>query len=189
MVGDLALVRIFLVVFLFSQLGFTSDKPQYNSVTPTLQVVVHPLLKRDSPLHDRMWKNLQDLGADYVRYVPWLSFPRLSVPQLSRGNWDFSLVDPIVTDFLDSTMGHPAVLNFSVIPQWMFDGGEKVEVPTDPNIPMWNYQNGTKLQVPLRELGDYYKNLFEWYTRGGFVDGLGVSHRSGHFYDIPYWEV
>lgn len=28
-----------------------------------------------------------------------------------------------------------------------------------------------------------------WYTRGGFTDEYGVFHKSGHAFDIPYWEV
>jgi hypothetical protein len=42
--------------------------------TPTLQVVVNPLLRRDSAIHHRAFRVLRDLQADYVRYVPlrWL---------------------------------------------------------------------------------------------------------------------
>jgi hypothetical protein len=31
--------------------------------------------------------------------------------------------------------------------------------------------------------------LFSWYTKGGFTDELGKFHKSGHYYNIPYWEV
>ena len=172
-----------------ANLSFLKKIAGYNSVVPTLQVVVQPLLKRGSPIHDAVWKSLQDLGANYVRYVPWLSFPHLSVPELRPGVWDFSLVDPLALDFMNSSQGHPFVLNFSVIPQWMFVGGESVQAPADPDIPMWDYERGSKLQVSLSDLGDYYKRIFQWYTKGGFVDELGESHESGHFYEIPYWEV
>jgi hypothetical protein len=43
----------------------------------TLQVVVNPPLRRGTPIHDNVFKSLNDLGADYVRYVPWLPYPRL----------------------------------------------------------------------------------------------------------------
>ncbi|MGA7351307.1 MAG: glycosyl hydrolase family 39, partial [Acidobacteriaceae bacterium] len=40
--------------------------------TPTLQVVTNPMLNPGSPIHDGSFAALKGLGADYVRYVPWL---------------------------------------------------------------------------------------------------------------------
>jgi len=37
--------------------------------TPTLQVVVNPMIAKGSPIHDGTFGALKDLGADYVRYV------------------------------------------------------------------------------------------------------------------------
>src|SRR5262249_49945233 len=93
--------------------------------TPTLQVVVNPPLRRGTAVHDHAFASLKELGADYVRYVPWLPYPKLGVAELEppkdgKTSWDFSLVDPLTVDFLEATKSHPAVLNFSVIPQWMF---------------------------------------------------------------------
>ena len=53
-----------------------------SKTTPTLQVVVNPMLRRDSAIHDNAFKALHDLQADYVRYVPWLPYPRLGVAEL-----------------------------------------------------------------------------------------------------------
>ena len=50
--------------------------------TPTLQVVVNPLLRRGSTIHDAAFANLKSLGANYVRYVPWHPYPRLAVAEL-----------------------------------------------------------------------------------------------------------
>src|ERR1017187_10317851 len=50
--------------------------------TPTLQVVVNPLLRRGATIHDIAFANLKALGADYVRYVPWHPYPRLGVVEL-----------------------------------------------------------------------------------------------------------
>jgi hypothetical protein len=67
-----------------------------------------------------------------VRYVPWLSYPKLGVAELEppadgKTSWDFSLIDSMTINFLEATKGHPATLNFSTIPQWMFknDKGNK----------------------------------------------------------------
>ena len=163
--------------------------------TPTLQVVVNPPLRRGSAIHDPVFAALRDLGADNVRYVPWLPYPRLAVAELepptaTNTSWDFSLIDPLTLDFLDATKGHSPILNFSTIPAWLFKTSQPVTYPADPNAPVWHYTRGTELKDPtLKELGDYYARLVSWYGRGGFTDELGVWHKSGHHYKIAWWEV
>jgi hypothetical protein len=163
--------------------------------TPTLQVVVNPSLRRGSPIHDPVFAALRDLGAENVRYVPWLPYPRLAVaemepPTATNTSWDFSLIDPMTLDFLDAARGHSTILNFSTIPAWLFKTPQPVTYPADPNTPCWNYTQGTELKDPtLKELGDYYARLVGWYGQGGFTDELGVRHNSGHHYNIPWWEV
>jgi len=166
-----------------------------SKTTATLQVVVNPPLRRGSQIHDRVFSELQKLDADYVRYVPWLPYPRLAVAELEppseeHTSWDFSLIDPMTVDFLDATKGHPVILNFSTIPQWMFQTASPVSYPEDPDQVTWNYTQGTELRdTSMKELGDYYARLVSWYTNGGFTDELGKRHESGHHYKIDYWEV
>ena len=50
--------------------------------TPTYQVVVNPPLRPGQPLGIAAYKAVKELGADYVRYVPWLPYPRLAVAEL-----------------------------------------------------------------------------------------------------------
>jgi hypothetical protein len=93
-------------------------------------------------------------------------------------------------DFLEATSGHPVTLNFSTIPQWMYKTEKPVGYPADPDQVVWNYEQGTELRDPsLRELGDYYARLVNWYTQGGFSDEYGQRHESGYHYPIAYWEV
>jgi hypothetical protein len=166
-----------------------------SNTTPTLQVVVNPPLRRGSSIHDQAFQSLRDLKADYVRFVPWFPYPRLGVAELEPPTakqtfWDFSLIDPLVADFLDSISGRAVVLNFSTIPQWMFKTEKPVRNPIDANEVTWNYEQGTELRDPsLKEISDYYVRLLSWYTRGGFTDELGQRHESGHYYTIDYWEV
>ncbi len=166
-----------------------------SKTTPTLQVVVNPPLRRGSKVHDNAFQSLRDLQADYVRYVPWVPYPRLGVAELERPangktSWDFSLIDPITIDFLEATKGHPVMLNFSTIPTWMFKTEKPVSYPADPDLPVWDYGQGRELHDPsMKEVGDYYGRLFSWYTQGGFTDEMGKRHDSGHHYSIPYWEV
>lgn len=67
---------------------FTEVKIDWNRVvieskaTPTLQVVVNPALRRSSPIHARAFEELRNLGADHVRFVPWLPYPKLAVAAL-----------------------------------------------------------------------------------------------------------
>jgi hypothetical protein len=161
----------------------------------TLQVVVNPPLRRGSSIHDASFAALAALGCDYVRYVPWLPYPKLGVAELQppadrQTSWDFSLIDPMTLDFLQATKGHPVILNFSTIPTWMYKTEKPVTIPANPDSAVWDYTQGT---VPVDstcvEIGNYYQRLYSWYTKGGFKDELGKEHSSGYHFDIPYWEV
>ena len=163
--------------------------------TPTLQVVTNPMLNRGSPIHDGAFSALKILGADYVRYVPWLPYPKIAVAELEpptpqRTSWDFTYIDPVTKDFLDATEGHSTIINFSTIPAWMFKTDQPVKYPEDPNQVFWNYTRGTELRDSTgKELGDYFGRLVSWYTKGGFTDENGKQHTSGYHYTFPYWEV
>ena len=175
--------------------------PHWNQVirvsqtTPTLQVVVNPPLQRGTPVHDNAFQSLHDLGADYVRYVPWLPYPKLGVAELEppkdgKTFWNFSLIDPMTIDSLEATKEHAIILNFSTIPQWMYKTDAPVVYPSDPNQVTWTYEQGTELRDPsMKEVANYYARLLSWYTKGGFTDEFGNRHESGYHYSIPYWEV
>lgn len=163
--------------------------------TPTLQVVVNPMLLRGAKLHDSSFAALHALGADYVRYVPWLPYPRQAVAELSppadgKASWDFAHIDPTLDDFMKATEGHSVILNFSTIPQWMYKTDKPVTFPDDPNQVFWKYTQGTEMRDPsMKEAADYYARLLSWYTKGGFTDELGKRHESNHHYKIAFWEV
>jgi hypothetical protein len=163
--------------------------------TPTLQVVVNPPLRPGEPLGAAAYQAVKDLGADYVRYVPWLPYPKLAVAELEpptpqKTSWDFSLIDPMTKDFLAATGSHPTVMNFSTTPEWMWKSDKPVIYPADSNKVFWDYTQGTELRDPTgRELGDYYARLVSWYVNGGFTDENGVRHNSGYHYKLPVWEV
>jgi len=179
-----------------SQITVRWDKlVQESRTTPTLQVVVNPPLRRGTSVHDNAYQSLHDLGADYVRYVPWLPYPQLGVAELEppkdgKTSWNFSLIDPMTIDFLEATKGHSVVLNFSTIPQWMYKTDKPITYPDDPNKALWDYEQGTELRdASFQEVADYYARLLAWYTKGGFTDEYGKQHESGYHYSIPYWEV
>jgi hypothetical protein len=166
-----------------------------SKTTPTLQVVVNPPLRPGQALGAAAYQALKDLGADDVRYVPWLPYPRLGVAELQpptpqKTSWDFALIDPVTRAFLAATAGHPTVMNFSTIPAWLFKTDKPVTYPDNPDTPYWNYTQGTELRDPSgAELGAYYARLVSWYVNGGFSDENGVRHESGYHYKLPIWEV
>ena len=166
-----------------------------SKTTPTLQVVVNPPLRPGEPLGIAAYKAVKELGADYVRYVPWLPYPRLAVAELEpptprKNIVGFQLIDPMTKDFLAATEGHPTIMNFSTIPTWLFKTEKPVTYPADPNQVVWDYTQGTELRDPTgKELGDYYARLVSWYVNGGFTDENGVRHESGYHYKLPVWEV
>jgi hypothetical protein len=163
--------------------------------TPTLQVVVNPPLRPGEKLGTAAYRALKELGADYVRYVPWLPYPKLAVAELepptdAGTSWNFSLIDPMTKDFLAATEGHTTVMNFSTMPAWLFKTPKPIVYPVDPNQVNWDYTQGTELRDPTgKELGDYYSRLVSWYVNGGFTDEKGVRHQSGYHYTLPIWEV
>jgi hypothetical protein len=163
--------------------------------TPTFQVVVNPMLRRGSPIHDAAFSAVHQLGAEDVRYVPWLPYPRLAVAELApptstSTSWDFSLIDPMVEDFMAAQADHTTIMNFSTIPAWLFKTSKPVTYPSDPNQVVWDYTQGTELVDPSgKALGAYYGRLVSWYTRGGFTDENGKFHSSTHHYKFPVWEV
>lgn len=166
-----------------------------SKTAPSLQVAVNPFFRPGNIIGENAYKALRDLGADYVRYIAWLPYPKLVVAELepptnTTTSWDFSLIDPMTIDFFEATDGHPVVLNFSTMPQWMWRTTKPVGYPADPTEATYNYTQGTEPRDPtFKEIADYYARLLSWYTQGGFVDELGTRHESGHHYSVPFWEV
>ena len=166
-----------------------------SKTTPTLQVVVNPELLRGAKLHDGSFAALKMLGADYVRYVPWLPYPKQAVAELEppskdKTSWEFKYIDPTLEDFMKATEGHSVVMNFSTMPAWLWKTDTPVKYPDDPNQVFWEYTQGTELRDPsMKEAADYYARLLSWYEKGGFTDENGKRHESGHHYKFAYWEL
>jgi hypothetical protein len=166
-----------------------------SKTTPTLQVVYNPMLRSNSPIHKGTFEALKNLGADYVRYVPWFPYPKAAVVELrepakEQTFWDFTYADPVMQDLMEVTKGHSVIINFSTIPVWMFKTDKPVAVDANPDEVNWGYNAGKELRDPtMKEVTGYFVRLLSWYTKGGFTDELGKFHKSGHYYNIPYWEV
>ena len=166
-----------------------------SKTTATLQLVENPMVRPGSPIHKGTFKALKELGADYVRYVPWFPYPKMAVAELqpptaNKTFWDFTYLDSTMAAVMEATKGHSTVINFSTTPAWMWTTANPVKYPDDPYGLCWDYNQGTQLRdTTMKELTGYFVRLFSWYTKGGFTDELGVFHKSGLYYNIPYWEV
>jgi Glycosyl hydrolases family 39 len=183
------------------QSGDVSIEVNWNKVigvsrsTPTLQVVVNPRIAHGGDLNAASFAALKQLGGDYVRYVPWLPYPRQAVAELEppaegKTSWDFSHIDPTLDDFMRAQKGHSVVLNFSTIPAWMWKTKAPVTYPDDPNKVFWGYTQGTEMRDrTFQEAADYFARLLSWYEKGGLTDEAGKWHESGHHYKFAYWEV
>ncbi|HEY3390877.1 MAG TPA: hypothetical protein VGK38_14965, partial [Prolixibacteraceae bacterium] len=172
------------------------NKPICTSkTTPTLQLVENPMVRPGSSIHEATFKALKELGADFVRYVPWFPYPKMAVAELEpptryKTSWNFSYLDSTMQAFMGATEGHSVVINFSTTPAWMWKTDSVAKYPADAYKTCWSYNQGTQLRdTTMKEVSTYFARLLSWYVKGGFTDELGKFHKSGHFYKIPYWEV
>ena len=163
--------------------------------TPTLQVVVNPRLAHGGDLNEASFAALKELGADYVRYVPWLPYPKQAVAELEpptngKTSWDFSHIDPTLEDFMKATEGHSVVMNFSHDAGVDVEDGQAGEVSgrSQPGV-LGIHAGYGDARSAFKEAADYYARLLSWYTKGGFTDEFGKWHESGHHYKFAYWEV
>ncbi|HEY4110384.1 glycosyl hydrolase family 39 [Puia sp.] len=168
---------------------------QVSKTIPTLQVVYNPMLRENSPIYRSTFEALKNLGAEYVRYVPWFPYPKAAVAELKPPTktetfWDFSYADPVMEALMKAQDGRPVVINFSTTPAWMWKTAKPVGVDADADLVNWNYNQGAQLtDTTGKEVAAYFARLIGWYTKGGFTDELGKYHASGHHYKIGWWEV
>jgi hypothetical protein len=189
-----------LVLPVFSQSSATVNLDWRNVIresrtSASMEVCVEPPMRRGKPIHDQLFQALNQLGANYVRLSPWHPYPRIAVAELEapRGgkiSWNFSLLDPVVEDFMQATSGHSVDMNISTIPEWMFKTEKPSTYPSDPDEITWDYEQGTEPRdSSMKEIADYWARVASWYTQGGFKDEYGNWHASDHHYKFDYWEV
>jgi hypothetical protein len=187
-------------------IDWTAAPPAAKLAThPSLQVVAHAALLRDSPLHDKLFAALSALDVSHVRYVPWQPTPLLGVaaldpPTATTTSWNFTLLDEHFLDVWNAVeggttnLGEKMIPNFSTPPAWLYgmSWSHNTECTYANHCTERGYEKGTapaSAHGGLDALGEYYGRLLAWYTKGGFVDELGVEHKSGHFLNITTWEV
>lgn len=203
---NVAFLMVFIFLFNLKNVVLAQSKPLHveinwkkveavSQTSLSIQVCPEPPMRRGHPASKNIYKSLRDMKVDYARLQPWYPYPRLGVaelepPENGKTSWDFSVIDPIVIDFMNASEGRPVMLNFSTIPQWMIKTDTAVAYPSNPDAIAWGYSPGNQFRdTTLKELVGYYHRLLSWYTKGGFTDEYGKYHRSGYHFKIAYWEV
>jgi len=169
-----------------------------SKTTATFQIVTNPMILPSSPIGKQVWKGIKELNADWARFAAWFPYPRMSVAELyppqcdkesNKTSWDFKLLDPQVSSFLDANSGHSSYLSLCTQPVWMFKD-TKIDIPEDYKQPVWNYQLGSQLvDESVQQLAEYYARIAAWYSHGGFVDECGTVQKSNYHYNINGFEV
>ena len=59
-----------------------SNRTFTSKTTPTLQMVLNPLVSRASPIHDEVYRTLHTIRPSYARYQSWFPYPKMAVPEI-----------------------------------------------------------------------------------------------------------
>src|SRR4029077_19449367 len=76
-----------------------------------------------SLLQDAEFSVLRDLRADYVRWHlinASRQVAEIYTPTQKKNAWDFSNLDADLIRFLETNKGREPIVNFTIIPYWMF---------------------------------------------------------------------
>lgn len=177
-----------------------SSRPLRPLVTvPTCQVVSDPQLMSESPLSAQLWRQLGDLQAEFVRFVPWAPYPSSGCPELTppaNGTcfWEPARMDNLLLQFMQATaQAQHVVFNPSIVPRYFFIDHDTSPLPASPFLmthPHKSYEGGRQPRDPTyAEIGEYFQRVFSYYSLGAFTDACGAKHTSPHRLRFSGWEV
>jgi hypothetical protein len=167
-------------------------------------VAVDPEWARDGkmfPAAKAALAQLADAGAQYLRFLNFNIFPGISCAELSPGKWDFSVMDPLLEDFMDAVGNSSVMIDIETSPDWMWLGANASTNHTCANATSVTLPVGPRNRCPYfgdpqqprdstwREIAQYFKRVGDWYTQGGFDDDSGSRISSNHHYHFDRWEV
>ena len=130
------------------------------STAATVEVDVMPFLGRtlEGGPFNSYFEALSDLGAEFVRFSPWFPYPQVVVTELSppdctpvkpATNWNSTLFDAVVSDFMLAVCGpdavrgecqHSVAQQLSTMPAWLFKSAYPIPKGVLPNDP-WQYND------------------------------------------------
>lgn len=187
------------------------------STAATVEVDVMPFLGRtpEGGPFSAYYEALSNLGADFVRFSPWFPYPRVAVAELTPSdctstkpatNWNSTLFDGVVRDFMAAVCGPSAVLNsscthsvaqqLSTMPAWLYKGQyprPAGSVPADAweynSFDAYSWNAAELVDETCEEMAAYVARVVAHYTRGGHHDACGHWHPSGFHYQWDFLSV
>jgi hypothetical protein len=147
------------------------------------------------PLHDKIYEALRAFDAQYPRWQMWgggAKDPTLGVaeklpPKDGVSRWDFSEIDPSLSQFIKTVERHQFAVNLEMTPDWMY--APQPAVAKDPRGPLARVFAKRQMLATPQQFGEYYARALSWWEKGGLTDEFGKWHASDHHFKIPYWEV
>ena len=98
--------------------------------------------------------------------------PQLSADGQCATHWNWTYIDPITEALMSAVGDHPIVLGFATSPEWIWTGGQSVQVPP-VNQRFTGYEQGRQLRdASFQEIVDYYYRLASHYTVGSTICSL-----------------
>lgn len=172
-----------------------------TSASATVEVVTNPLLDPEEESHSeitsKIWTLLEELDADFVRYLAWFPYPHYSVAKDVSG-WHTGKMSSMFERFVTATegRGHDTVLNFAAQPGIFFDLESAHNLSEEAYEPVWTYANGNLLEGKIDSLAEYYNMIWKFAKNGWAVDsetGENVSFcgSGGNCAksNLKYWEL
>ena len=189
------------------------QEPKVTLTAATVEVDVMPFLGRthEGGKFDSYYAALSELGSEFVRFSPWFPYPRVAVTELTppdctasrpATNWNSTLFDGVVRDFMSAVCGPRAPLNascthsvaqqLSTMPAWLYKGQYPRDVPADPweygsnAFKAYSWDSAELVNESCVDMASYVGRVVEHYTRGGHHDSCGHWHGGGFHYN---WTV
>lgn len=188
----------------------TTVTPDFGTCPLTRETEKSVLLAADpewlpgAKMHDIAYyglKRLAENGLNDIRLLNFNIFPSISCAQIEKGKWNFTYPDMVMKDFMDACGDASVTIDIETSPDWMWtDSNESTyhtcasdtsaELPPGPRLrcPHWG-DPSHPVDPTWRQLAEYYRNVADWYTKGGFVDADGKEYKSGLKYKFKYWEI
>jgi len=162
-------------------------------------VVSNPLLNSEiSPIANKLYTLLEQLDANFVQWLAWVTYPKMGVAELEPPNlveryasWDFSNIEIELRRVMDITFakGKTVIVNYCAQPTWMYNT-PVWDYPDNVNAVSWDYSRGNVLPNTTELLVGYYTRLLSWMMLGSFVDEFGITHyNTGDTYQLTHWAV
>ena len=170
---------------------FDKEIGEFDTMISTGQ---YSYVDTEDPFHDNVYKYLKDMNPSFFRShnnyddqgVDKTGMDSFQIvepfpPEHEQCKWDFSKLDIKVEEEIKNCEKGTYVFNIRTCPPWMLDKSKAA--------PLFALSSGEAKDQSFKQLADFCARIVSWYNKGGFTDEKGIYHKSGHYYNIKYWEI